>query len=110
MLSVVLVAVVGVHSMRHVSADQEAVLDAALHCAFLPLGQHTGHPVDGVLHHRPPGTCANMPTCSAAFLIAAPNKERSFRQISRLLRTGTTADAKQQADQQPDSKVVQVAC
>lgn len=57
MISIVLVAVVGMESMRHVSTDQEAVLNGTLHSALLALRQDTGYPMDGVFHHRPPRSC-----------------------------------------------------
>lgn len=51
MLAIMLVTIVGMYCMRHVSADQEAILDGALHGPFLPLGQSCCSPGDGVLHH-----------------------------------------------------------
>lgn len=57
MISVVLVAVVGVDGMCHVSADQEAILDGTLYRALLTLGQNASYSVNGVLHHRPSSSC-----------------------------------------------------
>ena len=56
-LSVVLVAVVGVDGMRHVSADQEAILDGALYGSLLTLRQNAGYSMNGVLHNRPSSSC-----------------------------------------------------
>lgn len=56
-ISIVLIAVVGMEGMCHVSTDQEAALNGTLHCALLALRQDTGYPMDGVFHHRTPSSC-----------------------------------------------------
>lgn len=56
-LSVMLVAVVRVDGMRHVSTDQEAILDGALYSALLALRQNASYSMNGVLHHRPSSPC-----------------------------------------------------
>ena len=57
MLSIMLVAVVGVDGMCHVSTDQKAILDGSLYGSLLTLRQDARYSMDGVLHHRPSSPC-----------------------------------------------------